>query len=951
MPFFRGKKPRPAPIPAPAATMPAPQGNYAISAPGDNPDVSSFEPWSISLNGSFTPDSNAPMLSLATEYGVASDDIMVHGHQFTDATQVHVYGQSSSGATAVLVCTKKDRTGNVGVWQLPATLPSRAFCLLWPYDPTYGYGYPIVLNAPWVKTVVSEDTGGPSGAVGTVVHVAGFGLCDGKATPDARIYLRPTGGGSGTWVTPTSITDYELIFTIPSLANGTYELWVHNKKGGVYGWHRAYLDLTVNTLLALGMDWTGPSAVTVNMKTYTDIHGGGPGSGVSVHTAWAAAIAPMNGVGGTINLEAGTYETSSAITCVAGFGKRVRIIGQGKDVTILKPMTGYSHDTNYGVFQSSSSYPDIRNMTFDFDNAIGSAPGRIVQARSMTNVKVLSKARSSSVAAYVDIAIGCDFSGGANTGTLVSVNNSYSNFLFLNCTFALANFCDECVNSFFFSVNGLFKGCTAANYGNGSGGSNDYGMGRFFVSAYFARGVSFIECTTNGMTVNPSGDQNRGEQILFETTGVLYYFDPSGGTDTTVSVSAASLISMPTLRTGSSLSSINATSGTPTVSGTSIPVATQQGSGWYLQIVSGTNSIPGVYPLGHSGGNLQVTGAIGTAASISGITWNLLRDHANYAGSDFASSDATGSTPTFTTAQSVVSGDFLYITGGTNAIVGLYQITITGGVKKLDRACGSAASLSGVTFKTFPRLGLNHSSRKWIYVIGGKGFGQSAVIKTTTLSGGDMVYTLDRTWRIPVDSTSRIYVSEGFGDVHIDNCNLGGDGVNAGASCAFEAFGTALGIHMRNSTISGLRQGFVVWGGDPNLWGNSLNSVQFGMVISGCTFSNCDRSARLWQSASSLEYKQEQQVVTLLRNITQTTITDKFLNIQTYAGTYIAVQNLTASGAANTGIHGPPTAGRLLLHNCSITTTTAVGSTAITGSLTITADPSPASSQFVGFAS
>lgn len=85
-----------------------------------------------------------------------------------------------------------------------------------------------------------------------------------------------------------------------------------------------------------------------------------------------------------------------------------------------------------------------------------------------------------------------------------------------------------------------------------------------------------------------------------------------------------------------------------------------------------------------------------------GVDYSL-QDAAQYNATDLASSNATGATPNVTSASHTFTaddrGNLIHITAGTNWLPGWYEIvSISGGGAVLDRACGSAASVSSGTY-------------------------------------------------------------------------------------------------------------------------------------------------------------------------------------------------------------------------------------------------------------
>jgi hypothetical protein len=88
------------------------------------------------------------------------------------------------------------------------------------------------------------------------------------------------------------------------------------------------------------------------------------------------------------------------------------------------------------------------------------------------------------------------------------------------------------------------------------------------------------------------------------------------------------------------------------------------------------------------------------------------QDAAQYNATDLASANATTNPPQITSASHTFDsndhGNFIHITAGTNWTAGWYEIVSTsGGAATLDRACGSAASVSGGTYYVGGALSLN----------------------------------------------------------------------------------------------------------------------------------------------------------------------------------------------------------------------------------------------------
>ena len=193
---------------------------------------------------------------------------------------------------------------------LDSTLPTWSMYLVWPQN-SNGYGSPIAVNrteAWWL--------GPQKAAVGDTVSVYGRNLSNQNGTTNAWIYIMPSGGGSGQWVTPTSVNPYQVSFVVPNtLAIGTYQVWAHNGHGGHYGWSGP-LTLTVYG----GPGW---NTTQFNVMNY-----GAKGDGKADDTAAieAALEAAANSPNSTVYLPTGTYSVSDGFIPPSN----IRLLGAGE---------------------------------------------------------------------------------------------------------------------------------------------------------------------------------------------------------------------------------------------------------------------------------------------------------------------------------------------------------------------------------------------------------------------------------------------------------------------------------------------------------------------------------------------------------------------------------------------------------------------------------------------
>src|SRR6185295_14737665 len=118
-----------------------------------------------------------------------------------------------------------------------------------------------------------------------------------------------------------------------NLANGSYQVWVHNGNGGQYGWSSP-VTLTVQ---APPINY---GHLVVNLSDF----GGLPNTGVDATPALLRALQFIGNNGpATIQLQAGDYYLSGAPFClVGGFGLGVKLQGAGKNATKFHALAGFS---------------------------------------------------------------------------------------------------------------------------------------------------------------------------------------------------------------------------------------------------------------------------------------------------------------------------------------------------------------------------------------------------------------------------------------------------------------------------------------------------------------------------------------------------------------------------------------------------------------------------------
>ena len=149
----------------------------------------------------------------------------------------------------------------------------------------------------------------------------------------------------------TAANPYKVDFTVPAnLADGSYQVWIHNGHGGNYGWSGP-IPLTVND----GMQWA--TGQTFNVKDY-----GAKGDGVTDDEAAieAAMDAASNVPWSTVYLPTGTYMVSQ------GFFPRnqVRWLGDGPKQTSIKCNSNFVNPAAMAAAIVCFSTMGVSDVTF-----------------------------------------------------------------------------------------------------------------------------------------------------------------------------------------------------------------------------------------------------------------------------------------------------------------------------------------------------------------------------------------------------------------------------------------------------------------------------------------------------------------------------------------------------------------------------------------------------------
>jgi hypothetical protein len=243
----------------------------------------------------------------------------------------------------------------------------------------------------WVKETSSR---------GEVASVFGRNLSQDGGTQNSQVYLEDS-AGKGYWAEVVTVNPYKVDFKIPdTLANGDYQVFVHNGDAGAYGWSKP-LTMTINN----GLNYTG---AVFNVKNY-----GAKGDGITDDTAAinAARIDADKTPWATVYLPKGTYVVNNFLETGRD---QVRWLGDGKDLTSIKVANGSNQKFLFLNDSIPASQITFQNLTLDGN------------AKNATSMRTTSYMRKISDLQYLNVKINGEGTTPFDwqSSSRVSMNNS-----------------------------------------------------------------------------------------------------------------------------------------------------------------------------------------------------------------------------------------------------------------------------------------------------------------------------------------------------------------------------------------------------------------------------------------------------------------------------------------------------------------------------------------------
>ena len=525
-----------------AAATPTYPDLQRVVRPNPEPTLpNGFKPFAPPVSAA-SPSSAAPAFAEWTRTAAPDQTLVMTGHQFSRFTggdagkdaRFLVFGQTTTD-NPTLKDAKLQRFDPMKVAvTLDAALPDSSMYFVWAKSEA-GYGFPVAINrteAWWLGPVKA--------ARGTTASVFGRNLSHNLSNPSAPgsswVYIKPA-NGAGVWAAVTAANPYKVDFTVPSeLADGDYEVWIHNGHGAGYGWSGP-LALTIND----GQRW---NAGEFNVRNF-----GARGDGVTDDEAAIQATldAAQSRPGATVYLPAGTYMVSRGFHLPAN----VRWRGDGKANTFIKlhrdfvRPSGYD-DRRYSLFFDSSTQTvlrnvEIRDLTLDANNNLNGYLDTLIHLRGQSEVRFTNVAIKAAGYKFFDFHISslvflknCDI-----TGTGGFMGDAEQVFVD-NCNFYGTNDANTLFESW--GGEGLsITNSTARDYDNTT--PTGWAQGRFvYGNGVWGsnRNIYVGNNRTFDLSVRPGySEQNTGEQFMWEGNNTYHSGTPVASSSNTVTFDRA----------------------------------------------------------------------------------------------------------------------------------------------------------------------------------------------------------------------------------------------------------------------------------------------------------------------------------------------------------------------------------------------------------------------------
>jgi hypothetical protein len=524
-----------------------PTGPTGATAPGEV-----FDPSSAGINFNGTLPAAAPDISEWTRTADGDESISITGDDFTSfqggRTKFFVFADSGVGPGQIFEATTRSiQEDNRAVITLPATgLPSNAMYMIWAVNDA-GVSRPVFVNqteAWWI--------GPNAGQAGQRITIFGRNLSrtgnewtagQSPGAAPASVWIAPQSGGSAIQVQVTAVNPYQVEFEIPAnLASGNYRAWVHNGKGGNFGWS-APLDFTVRSAANNATAWNGPIYDSSNTAELAQILTNGTNDDAALIQAVLTRAGQTPNA--TVVLPTGTFLLGSTITLPS----RTRLIGAGMDQTVLRPRDVATFNGQTLILSDAGGRNSTSTLFENFTLHSGYNPlgptdplytggihyvAQLFDQTDITFRNVRFDARVDN-AVYVINGNRLTFESCEFIGSTPMFTNGSKQFFINDCDFYLTNNGSAAIYQWGGEQTSITNSRAQSLDNSDPTRQANWGL-RFFVNAHGGRFKYVGNNHTERLGYAPAFGDNMGENILWEGATAAFSGKATSGSGSTVTI-------------------------------------------------------------------------------------------------------------------------------------------------------------------------------------------------------------------------------------------------------------------------------------------------------------------------------------------------------------------------------------------------------------------------------
>ncbi|MBX9654506.1 hypothetical protein K2Y11_12900 [bacterium] len=524
------------------------QGPSGIVAPG-----ATFDPSSAGIAFTNTVLPNAPMITEWTRTAGTDESLSLSGSSFSTLaafpTKFYVFTDGGNGTGKITMINTQSLSSNGAIVTLPISdVPANAMYMVWAVD-NDGISRPVFVNQTetWWVGPDAAQAGQSIAIYGRNLSQTGAEWTKGvsSGTAPTWVWIQSDAGGPLQQMTVLNTNPYRVEFQLPStLAAGSYTAWVHNGKGGDYGWGTP-LKFTVRSAAENGTQWSGPTYMASNNASLAAMltNSASADDGALLQAVLTLAGKSTTG-NATVVLPSGTFMIANPLNIPSN----VRLIGQGMDQSILKAIPSANFSTMGLIYSSTGNLASNNILLQDLTLHNGYNPLGATDTAYTGGIKDLLRMFGPTDVNFTRVRFDTKSNEAFEIykGTRITVDscdfrttygaffNQSNQVVVKNSTFRLTNLSPQAIYSVGTTSISIIGNNSASESISDHSRTAQWGL-RLYVNQQGGRYQYLAKNITSNLGLPTTVANNVGEQILWEGGGPQYIGSPTTVSSTTLS--------------------------------------------------------------------------------------------------------------------------------------------------------------------------------------------------------------------------------------------------------------------------------------------------------------------------------------------------------------------------------------------------------------------------------